>query len=227
MLTRRTLIAGAPLLALARPAFATEEQDLIERCRLTVEGFIRDPDYPEMRKIFPRAKGLLVFPNIFKAGFIIGGEGGTGILVGRDPNTGAWTAPAFYTLGAGSIGLQIGANASEVLLLIMTNGGLKAVIRSQMKLGADASIAAGPVGKGLEASTTTALNADIYSFAKTKGLFAGISLEGAVIASRENMNYAYYGRSVTPEGIVFRREVEAPNAAPLYETLRRAEATSG
>jgi lipid-binding SYLF domain-containing protein len=226
MITRRAVVAALPLAALARPAFATEEQDLVDRARITVDGFARDPEFAEMRRLLPRAKGVIVFPNIFKAGFIIGGEGGSGVLVGRDGKTGAWTAPAFYTLGAGSVGLQIGAEASEVMLLVMTDNGLRAVISNQVKLGADASIAVGPIGKGVEASTTTALRADIYSFAKSRGLFGGISLEGAVLAARDSWNQKYYGRTVSAEAIVLRREVEAANAALLQDSLRRAEARS-
>jgi lipid-binding SYLF domain-containing protein len=227
MLTRRALVAALPLVALARPAFATEEQDLVDRARITVDGFVRDAEFAEMRRLMPRAKGVIVFPSIFKAGFIIGGEGGNGVLVGRDTNTGAWTAPTFVTMGAGSVGLQIGAEASEVMLLIMTENGLRAVLSNQVKLGADASIAVGPIGKGVEASTTTALRADIYSFAKSRGLFGGVSLEGAVLASRPSMNERYYGRAISAEAIILRREVEAPNAALLQDALRRAEASSG
>jgi len=201
----------------------TEQQILVDRARVTVDAFTAQSDMEQMRQLLAKARGVIIFPQLLKAGFLVGGQGGSGVLLGRDPKTGSWTAPAFYTLGAGSIGLQIGAEASEVMLLIMNERALNAMINNQVKLGADATIAVGPIGKGVQAATTTALSADIYSFARSKGLFGGISIEGAVIAARDSWDRDYYGKAVTAGSIVLRREVEAPAAAGLQQALQRAE----
>ncbi|HYM31376.1 MAG TPA: lipid-binding SYLF domain-containing protein [Candidatus Cybelea sp.] len=201
----------------------SEQQILVDRARSTIEQFTAQSDMEQMRRILKKARAVVIFPQILKAGFIIGGEGGSGVLLAHDRQTGAWTAPSFYTLGSGSIGLQIGAEVAQVVLLIMTDKALNAVINNQVKLGADATIAVGPMGKGVEAATTTALNADIYSFAATQGLFAGLSLAGSVIKARNEWNRDYYGQPVTAGDIVIRRQVEAPAAAPLDQALTRAE----
>jgi SH3 domain-containing YSC84-like protein 1 len=227
----RVQIALATLILLAssllgRAVYAeppSQQQILVDRARTTVESFTTQSDMEQMRRLLQRARGIVIIPQILKAGFIIGGEGGSGVLLGHDPQTGAWTAPAFYTMGSGSVGLQIGAEVSELVLLIMSDKALHAVINNQVKLGADATIAVGPMGKGVEAATTTALDADIYSFARSKGLFGGLSLAGSVIKARDDWNRAYYGQSVTSGDIVIRRQIEAPAAAPLEQALKQAE----
>lgn len=227
---RRQFCLSALTLAAAglatRPSLAdapSEQQILVDRARSTVETFTTQSDMEQMRHLLHRARGILIFPEIIKAAFFIGGEGGSGVLVGRDPQTGSWTAPAFYSMGSGSIGFQIGGQISEVVLLIMSEKALSAVISNQVKLGADASVAVGPLGHGVEAATTTALNADIYSFASSKGLFAGVSLAGSVINSRGDWTRAYYGRPLSAGDIVLRRQVEAPAAVPLDQALQQAE----
>jgi lipid-binding SYLF domain-containing protein len=130
-----------------------------------------------------------------------------------------WSQPAFYTLAAGSVGLQIGGQLSEVVLTIMSERAIDAVIDNQMKLGADISVAVGPIGKGLGADTTTNLKADAYTFAKTAGLFGGISLEGAGILKRDSWNEAYYGAGATPYTILIEDKLQNPNAQGLRDSL--------
>lgn len=204
-------------------AAATEEQVLVDKAKATVEVFIPHTEAPQFGADLARARAIMIFPQIIKAGVVIGAEGGHGLLLARDPKTHAWSAPAFFTLGAGSIGFQIGAEATEVVFLIMNDKALNAVIDHQVKLGGDLSVAAGTIGKGREASTTTNLSSDIISYARAAGLFAGVSVEGAVVRTRESRNRAYYGRPLTAYQIVVRRQAEAPAAAPLQEALRRAE----
>jgi lipid-binding SYLF domain-containing protein len=140
------------------------------------------------------------------------------VLLVRDDKLG-WSYPAFYTLAAGSLGLQIGGEVSEVVLTIMSEKALDAVIDNQMKFGGDVSIAAGPLGKGLEAATTTNLDSDVYSFAKTSGLFGGLSLEGAGVLKRDSWNTAYYGAGATPYAILIQRRFTNPNAQPLRDAM--------
>ena len=209
----------ALVVCLALPARAASETDeLVEKSRFTVEKMLAHPDFPMLRQWMRAAHGVIVVPSLLKAGFFIGGEGGHAVLLGRDIR-GNWSYPAFYSIGAASLGLQIGVQDSEVMFVIMTERGLNAVINNQVKLGADASIAVGPKGAGIEGATTTALNADIYSFSLTRGLFGGISFEGSLIYKRDDWNQQYYGQPVAPREIVIDRKVSNPRAEPLRAAL--------
>ncbi len=213
------LLALAPALLAAPPAGAlSEQEELIERSRLTFLKLIDHPDFPELKQYVHHAKALIIVPSLIKGGFFIGGEGGSGVLVARSAQ-GGWTHPAFYTLGAGSLGIQFGGQVGEVVFTIMTQNGLKAVLSNQVKLGVDASIAVGPIGKGVEASTTTNFRSDIYQFAKTEGLFGGGAFEGALIYKRDDWNRGFYGRPVTPQQIVLGEEVSNPQAESLRQAL--------
>ncbi len=210
--------AGLPATALA----ASEEQELIDDAVRTLGHFEADPDMGWFRKYAPRARGILIVPQLLKAGFIIGGEGGSGVMLGRDPKSGAWSPPAFYTMGAGSIGFQIGAEAQEIILLIMTDKGVNSLLESNVKLGAEASVSVGPKGAGVEAATAPNLSADIVSFARSKGLYGGISLEGAVVATRKAWNTAYYGKPVTSTDIIVRRDVDNAGTGALKAAVAKA-----
>lgn len=225
MPTRRTLLAamaaGSIVQLAALPAFADENQNLIDQARITVDRFAADPQFADMRRKLARAKGVFVVPQLLKASFIIGGEGGSGLLLAKTAN--GWSQPAIYTMGAGSIGLQIGGEASEVMLLLMSDKAVDAILRNEFKLGADATVAAGPIGAGIEAATTTALGADILSYSKSKGLAAGVSVEGAVITARHSRNQAYYGRSIHPRNILYDNAVSNPGTESLRQALAAAE----
>ncbi len=219
---RRSLAAtvlSLSVLASGAASQAGEAQDLVDKAELTVKSFRSDPDMGSMRTLLRRAEAVMILPQMLKAGFFIGGEGGSGVLLTRRGD--GWSAPAFYTMGAGSIGLQFGAQASEVVLLFMNKRAVDAVLFNKVKLGADASVAAGPIGAGVEAATTTNFREDVYSYSKSKGLFAGASVEGAVIDSRESLNLEYYGRNVPPETIVYKNQVDNPAAGNLRAALNR------
>ena len=200
-------------------AASSAEQQLVDQSRIAVEQLRADPKLSSFPGLLARAKAVLVVPELVKAGFIIGGEGGSGVLLVRGAAADDWSHPAFYTMGSGSIGLQIGAQVSKAMFLIMTDGGLAALMSSNMTLGADASIAAGPIGAGVEAGTTFNVEADIYSFSHTKGLFGGVSFEGAVLVPDDEASEAYYGKPVTARGVVIHREVENPGADGLRAAL--------
>ena len=192
-----------------------EAQEIVTESQVTLSRILRDEQAgPKVRQLMKRAKGVMVFPEIIKGAFFIGGEGGSGVLMSRYAN-GAWSYPAFYTMGSVSIGFQIGGQSSEAVLLVMTDGGMQAILDNQVKLGADLSAAAGPVGSGVEASSTTAAGADIYVYSLNKGLFVGVALEGAVIGKRSDWNQAYYGQSVSPRQIVLENRAQNPAADPL------------
>jgi SH3 domain-containing YSC84-like protein 1 len=221
-MTRRlflTLPAAAAAASAVRPAFAlSEPQQLVERARIAFLDIITDEAFKEMRDFVRRSRALLIFPQLIKGAFIIGAEGGSGVLVARDPSQG-WSYPAFYTLASGSLGLQIGGQAAELILTIMSQKALGAVIDNQFKIGGNIDVAVGPIGKGLSASTTTNLNADAYSWAKTQGLYGGLSLEGAGILKRDSWITEYYGAGATPEAIVVQRRFSNKNADPLRQAL--------
>ncbi len=228
-INRRSLLQAAlaaPALAasatlLPRAALANTDQGLIDQARITVEGFAGDTNFGDLRRRLPNARGVMIFPQLIKGSFIIGGEGGSGLLLAR--NNGVWSQPAIYTLAAGSIGFQIGGEVSEVIFMLNTEKAVDAILRNEFKLGADASVAAGPVGAGIEASTTSNLGTDILSYARSKGLAAGISLEGAVITARHSRNEAYYGRSAHPRDILYNNAVNNPGSQGLISALQAAE----
>jgi lipid-binding SYLF domain-containing protein len=205
------------------PANAQEQQGLVDKARITVEAFTNQSDMAAMRRLLGKAHGVFVAPQLIKAGFIFGAEGGSGVLLARDPATGQWSPPAFYTMGAGSFGLQIGGEVSELVLVINTAKGLNAILQSQFKAGVDAAIAVGPLGKGVEASTTTAFNADIYAFSRSQGLYGGATLEGAAIVARHEWNEGYYGKAVEARDIVINRTVDHRASDALRKALQAAE----
>jgi lipid-binding SYLF domain-containing protein len=184
--------------------------DLVSEAVKTFKDFGADPNMDAFRGQVKKAKAVLIVPRLIKAGFIIGGSGGSGALLARNEKTGEWSYPAFYTMGSASIGLQIGGAADQVVLVVMTKKGMDSLLSSSFKLGADASVAAGTVGQGIKAVT-----ADIVSYSRSKGVFGGLSAEGAVIKIREKWNDAYYGKSVRPTDILILHNVTNSQADPL------------
>ena len=223
------VLAAALLVATAlvwpEPAMADDAQDarqMVEKARLAFENFMADKDLgPSVRSLVKRAKGVLIYPQVLKGAFIWGVSGGSGVLLSYDDRAGKWGGPAFYTIGEASFGLQIGGEASEVILVALTDRGLTSLLSTSAKLGADVGIAVGPVGAGAEAATAN-LSADLVSYSRSKGLYAGISLEGAVVAVRDGLNKAYYGKEVTPTAILVQREVTNPQAAGLIGAVSKA-----
>jgi SH3 domain-containing YSC84-like protein 1 len=215
------ILAAILLVAAAPGAMAADKEDaqgIVDNARVTLGGFLRDKDYEWLRENIKKAKGVLIYPQVLKAGFIFGGSGGTGVLLARDGKTGEWSNPAFYTLGSVSFGLQIGGEAAEVVMLVMSQKGVDSLLTSKFKLGGDTSIALGPVGAGAKADVT----ADFISFAKTKGLYAGLNLDGSYVDVRDSLNKAYYGKEATPVDIIIKKSVTNPGATPLRSELLKA-----
>ncbi len=221
------LLSGVMMVALATPASADERQEaaqLVDRAQMTLQSFMSDSSMDAFRDLIKQAKGVLVVPQLLKGAFVVGASGGNGVLLTRDGREDRWFGPAFYTIGGASFGLQIGGQASEVVLLIMTDRGIASLMTNSFKLGADAGVAAGPVGIGVAASTAN-LSADILAFSRSKGLYGGVSLDGAVVATRGGLNDAYYGRRVNATDILVRREVTNPQAEGLISELTRLACT--
>jgi lipid-binding SYLF domain-containing protein len=227
MTTRRAFLAGFTLLAagatLPRRAGAqiSDQQALVDKSRIAFEQLLAPgSQFPEMASFVKRSKAVLIFPELLKAGFILGGEGGSGVLAVRDPTRG-WSDPAFYTMLSGSIGLQIGGQISQVVFTLMSQRAVDAILENQMKFGGNVSLAIGPVGSGVGGATTTNLEADAYSFASTQGLFVGMSFDGAGVLKRDDYNTAYYGQGATPYGIVIDQRFANPAARSLRDALSK------
>lgn len=193
---------------------SADVQALVLKSSAVFKSFMADPNMVWFHNNVDQARGIFIVPQMLRGGFIIGGSGGSGVLLTRDLKTGAWSYPAFYTMGSVSIGLQIGADASEIVMMIMTEKGLNAMLSTEFKLGADVSVAAGPVGASAKAQI-----ADVLAFGRSKGAFGGVSIEGAVIAPRDKWNSAYYGQPVGPIDILIRHSVTNPQADQLRNSM--------
>ena len=215
-LTVAVLAIGLALAGCATPDTRPAMEQQVRTAEATLSDFERDPDMSWFRDNLKNARAVIISPRVTRAAFIFGGSGGEAVVLGRDGKAGRWVGPAFYNMGAGSVGFQIGGDVSEVIILVMNERALDALLSPSFKLGGDASISAGPVGVGTSATVTT----DLVSFARSKGAYAGVSLEGAVIKPDAAANSAFYGRSVSPADILVRASANNPAAAPLQQALR-------
>lgn len=188
------------------------------------DTFVRIRNHPDLARlelpgVLAGAKGVVILPSVVKAGFLGAGEAGNGVLLTRGSD-GTWSDPAFYTLGAASFGPQAGIQGAEMVMVLRSEGAIDAVIKHQGKLGADAGVTVGVIGVGVEGSTTTNVGADIVVYANSIiGLFGGISVEGSVLARRNDLNAAYYGEGATPEAIVLERSYHNAHADSLKAAL--------
>ena len=221
--TRRTFTLTAAALAVAAtvstlPARADDASDAkstVDKATATVNAFAADKEFEVLPALLKKAKGVLIYPLIVEGGFIIGGSGGTGVLLVRDEKSGKFGSPAFYSMGGISLGFLAGGQAAETMLVVNTQKGLDSLLSTKVKLGGDASIAAGPKGAGASSTFTE----DFVSYSKSKGAFANMSLNGQVIAVRESLNQAFYGKPVSPIDILVKNSVSNPAAAPLQAAL--------
>lgn len=208
------------LLTILIPAVASPSQDftkpeeLVLKSEAVFKSFMNDPNLGWFRENVTRAKGIFIVPQMLRGGFFIGGSGGSGALLAQDYNTGTWSYPAFYTMGSVTFGLQIGADSSEIILMVMTNKGMEAMLSTEFKLGGDVALAAGPVGASAKAQT-----ADVLAYGRSKGAFVGITIDGAVIKPRYEWNDLYYGREVMLADILTNRKVSNPQADNLRAVL--------
>ncbi len=219
---QRLLLAACLLLSplVARTARADTPQELVDHATLTVESMMDGDEGSQAQQFLRRAKAVVICPNIFRAGFIIGGEGGGCVMVARAASD-SWSNPAFYTMGSGSFGLQIGIQNAQVIMMIMTDGGLNALLNSQFKFGADAGLTVATLGAGVNGSMSTGLNADILTISKSQGLYGGISLAGSIIANDSNAEQSYYGTPLVARQIVIGMQGANPGANPLRATLTK------
>jgi lipid-binding SYLF domain-containing protein len=221
-LNRRTVLSGtaatfaAPLLS-AMPARAdARRQSLVDSCLESARKVLDGKDFPDAAKNMTNAKGVLIVPELVQGGFFIGAAGGRGTLMARN-GARDWSPPAFYGMGSGSFGLQIGAKVSEMLFIIRTDKGLAAILDHKFKFGAEGGVTLVAVGIGLEGASTSAMGADIVAFGNSAGLFAGVSLEGSYLDADNDWNALYYGPGATTKAIVLDRRFSNPGAEPIRQ----------
>ena len=203
-------LVALPLLA----AGDKKETERLENCGEVIKEVMDIPDdIPQ--DLIDKAECLIVFPSVLKAAFVIGGSYGRGAMTCRTGEhfTGPWSAPTMMALEGGSIGLQLGGQATDFVLLVMNPRGARAILSSKVKLGADASAAAGPKGRTANASTDVTMRAEVLSYSRARGLFAGLSLEGSTVRPDRDANERIYGKKVEAESIVFKGTVAVPPAA--------------
>ena len=213
-------VAASSALFVPAAQAQSDQQKLVNEAEKTLSNFLRDPQMTWLQKNIGRARGVLIAPEVVKAGFIIGGSGGRGVLLGRDAASGKWRGPVFYTLATASVGFQAGIAASENVTLVMTEKGLNTLLATSVKLGGDASVAAGPVGAGAASDVTT----DFVAFARSKGVYGGLNLDGTVITANGDWNNAYYGKSVLAPDVLVRGNVQNKQADKLLAEVTAAAA---
>ncbi|MHB8809169.1 MAG: lipid-binding SYLF domain-containing protein [Desulfobulbaceae bacterium] len=198
----------------ARAQDFSKPDELVLKGEAVFKSFMADPNMGWFRDNVSKAKGIFIVPQMLRGGFFIGGSGGSGALLAQDRKTGKWSYPAFYTMGSVSFGMQIGADSSEIILMVMTDKGMEAMLSTEFKLGGDVSLAAGPVGASAKAQTV-----DILAYGRSKGAFVGIAIDGAVIAPRYEWNNSYYGKDVLLADILINQTVSNPQADNLRAAL--------
>ena len=217
-----TAALAALALAITSPAGAqTNEEKRVTDAAAVLETLVRAPDQEIPQHILDRAEAIVVIPSLVKGGFILGAQHGRGVMSIRHRETRKWSAPGFVALTGGSIGWQIGVQAVDLVLLVMNTEGVKDLLDNEFKLGANASVAAGPVGRQGEASTDASLSAQILAYSRAKGLFAGLSLEGASLRVDRDANEDFYRTSISTDEMVRGIDRTTPAGSQWTATLER------
>jgi lipid-binding SYLF domain-containing protein len=214
------------ILTLGAAAFAKESQ--LEKATNVLNEVMEAPDKGIPHDLFEKAVCVGIVPSEIKGAFIVGGTYGRGVLVCRQHGDGPWGAPSMFTLGGGSFGFQIGGEATDVVFIVRNEAGARKLVQDSVKLGGDVSVTAGPVGRTAEGSTDAQLHAEILSYSRTRGLFAGVSLAGAVVKQDKDDNRDLYGRKVTAKEILIDGMLTVPPAAePLDRALSKYSPRGG
>jgi len=219
------VVAFTCVAALLRPGdcFAVTFEELdsrIPQCNLVLKDALEMPDRGIPKDLIRRSKGVVIFPGVWKVGAVFGASRGSGIVLRRDDKTGEWSRPAFFKIQGGSVGVQLGAQYTDLILLIMTEQGVERLLEEKFILGADISIAAGPVGRAAGAETNMGFESGILSYSRSKGLFAGLALNGATLEPDSAANEVYHGKGITVQDVFYEgRGSLTDNARGLIKTL--------
>jgi lipid-binding SYLF domain-containing protein len=223
MIRQSILVVCLGLLATTTLFAKNKEQERLENSGVVMQEIMNLPDnIPQ--EVMERAECVIVFPSVLKAAFVVGASYGRGAMVCRTGKEfhGPWGSPAMYALEGGSVGFQIGGQATDLVLLIMNDRGAQSILSSKVKLGGDASIAAGPVGRDATADTDAFMRAEILSYSRTRGLFAGVSLEGSTLRPDDDATADVYGRRLTAREIVLDGHVGVPpSGRHLVDVLQK------
>jgi SH3 domain-containing YSC84-like protein 1 len=185
----------------------SKQRKILRTSQLILEEIQKSPDQQIPMNLISKAKAIIVFPTMLKAGFFVGARYGKGIAAVRTEETGEWGPPTFLYTTGGSFGFQFGMEAVDLILLVMSKRGLEGLLSEQFTLGGDIAISAGPVGRHAEASADVFMQGEIYSYSRSKGLFGGVSLKGTIITTDSDANLAYYGHPYTSEEILLTKQV--------------------
>jgi lipid-binding SYLF domain-containing protein len=223
---KRFLILGFVILTFSMAGFAKESQ--LVKATNVLHEIMETPDKGIPQDLFEKAVCVGIVPSEIKGAFLVGGAYGRGVLVCRRHGDGAWGAPSMFTIGAGSFGFQIGGEATDVVFIVRNEAGARKLVQDSVKLGGDVSVTAGPIGRTAEGATDAQLHAEILSYSRTRGLFAGISLNGAVVKQDQDDNRDLYGRKVSAKEILIEGLVSPPPAAePLVRALAKYSPRGG
>lgn len=197
------------------PVFAADARldDRVHEAKQVLDEIMMSPDQSIPEELLAKCKAIAIYPNVLKGGFIFGARFGRGVVLTRDERTGQWGPVAFSTIGGGSWGLQIGGQMTDLVFVVMNDRGMQGLLESNFTLGADASVAAGPVGRYSSASTDLTLRAGILSYSRSRGLFGGIALDGAVVTQDNNSNQLYYNQPVTSKEILLSNAVSVQSSS--------------
>ena len=216
------MAAALPLaVGVAFAASGDEPEKRIRESAGVVTEIMNAKDKGIPGNLLDKARCVGVIPNLKRAGFVVGGKYGKGVVVCRGAQPDGWSAPANVRIEGGSIGFQIGAGETDVVFLVMNERGMDKLTKDKFTFGADANAIAGPVGRSAEAETDAALRAEVLSYSRSRGVFAGVSLEGATLRPETADNRALYGREVTQQDILMGGIKPPPSAEPLYTALSR------
>jgi SH3 domain-containing YSC84-like protein 1 len=196
----------------------SDQRTLVTSAALTFSSFLSDPDMTWLRQNLGRAKAVMIAPEITKASFIVGGSGGRAVVVVRDPQSGRWVGPAFYTLATASIGLQAGIAVSEIVTLVMTEKGVNRLLSNSFRMGGDVAIAVGPIDAGARSHFV----ADLVSFSRAQGVYLGADLNGTVVSAASDWNDLYYDQRVQVADILTRASVHNKQANELLNLVSNA-----
>lgn len=219
-LFNRIVIGSFVILTLSIvPAFAgINEREKIEQAIMALDEIMAIPEKGIPPSLLGNAQAIAIIPNVIKAGVIIAGRFGRGVMLVRSEN-GQWGHPIFITIGGGSLGFQVGAQSTDVVLVFKNKRGTEKIFRGKMTLGADAAVAAGPIGRRVEASTDKAFRASILSYSRSRGLFAGVYLEGSVLSVDDEWNREFYGRPAPAKELISGKGSLPATAAKLKKKL--------
>ena len=218
----------------AYAADETSQQELLKDAKVVVEEIMSTPDLGIPSGLMSRAQAVIIFPSMWKGGFFLGARYGKGVATVRNSKTGQWGPPSFITTMGGSFGFQFGAQTVDLVLIVMTERGIRGLLTNNFTLGGDIAVTAGPVGRHVELGVDILLQGDMYSYSRSQGVFGGISLKGTIIKENVDYNEEYYNAKLTPEEIMIEGKAEnipessrkflsylnqiAPTEKPSYET---------